>query len=144
LSPAWPSKPAVADQSLLFEINTVRPKYPWKNPNPGPMQFRHSRGQTKPAMAYHELLLEIRHRVPRIERKHPPLHPTKRKNHVSLPNQDKTKHNPSPLQLRTSPKEREKLIYKQKPTTTYWGGSPPPLSRSKGDFARRGKNCQIL
>jgi len=47
----------------------------------------------------------------------------KKKNLVSIPDQDETKNKPSPLQLLTTPKERRKIIYKQKlRTTAYWGG----------------------
>jgi hypothetical protein len=61
---AWPSKPVAADQSLLFEINTIRPEHPWKKPKSWTSEISSSAWPSKLATAYHELLLEARHRAP--------------------------------------------------------------------------------
>jgi hypothetical protein len=112
----------VADQSLLFEINIVRSKYPWKKPKFWTSVITSLAWPFKTATAYHELLLEIIHRVPRIGRKHPPLHPTDLKNHVSIPDQDETKTTFHLFNCLRPPKREGKLFINKKTNTAYWGG----------------------
>jgi hypothetical protein len=121
-SQAWLTKPAAADQNLPYEINTVRPENQWKKPKPSAILLAIA-SPAKPA-ANHELL--FRNQTPGAtnrEKKRPPLHPTKRKNHVSISEKDEIKHiNFISVVANDTPRGENETYLKARPKTTYWGG----------------------